>query len=100
MTTRAGIGLAYPQIADPDQRREWRVRQDAQSGELVFSCAGTPRQIAAALRGLEAFPDTRASPGRGRLEADGGALTFRMPRDGLPAIAKAFATRLSPGTKH
>ena len=65
MTTRGGIGLAYPQIADPDQRREWRVRQDAQSGELVFSCAGTPRQIAAALRGLEAFPGYQGVAGQG-----------------------------------
>lgn len=100
MTTRGGIGLAYPQIADPDQRREWRVRQDAQSGELVFSCAGTPRQIAAALRGLEAFPGYQGVAGQGRLEADGGALTFRMPRDGLPAIAKAFSYEAVARHKH
>ena len=46
------------------------------------------------------FPGYQGVAGQGRLEADGGALTFRMPRDGLPAIAKAFSYEAVARHKH
>ena len=63
-TTRGGIGLAYPQIADPDQRREWRVRRMRSRASWSFHAPARLGKSPRRCVGWKLFPDTRASPGR------------------------------------
>lgn len=53
--TDGGIPLRHPQITDPSKRKEWHIRQEAGTNDLLFTCSGSKSDVAKMNKALQSY---------------------------------------------
>ncbi|ASC66489.1 hypothetical protein B9P52_20405 [Achromobacter denitrificans] len=79
--TEHGIELRHPMIADPAKRKEWHIRQEAGTNDLLFTCSASKGDVAKMRQALQAYLGPLAAQGGAALatSANGKEVSLRVP---------------------
>ena len=68
-------------IADPAKRKEWHIRQEAGTNDLLFTCSASKGDVAKMRQALQAYLGPLAAQGGAALatSANGKEVSLRVP---------------------